>query len=243
MIVIPMAGMSQRFIDAGYGIKYKLLLNGRSVFSHSINSFSHYFNRENMLFIARDTANMKEFIDDECNKLGLQNYDVVLLDKETGGQADTVYQGLKKMSASTDEPLTIFNIDTFRKNFRHPDFVTEDIDGYLETFVGTGKNWSNIVPSSESTQTVEYTAEKKEVSEYCCTGLYYWKKAQDFISIFESYQELDEKELDGGELYIAPMYNYLIQKGGDVRYCVISKSEVTFCGVPAEYEQLKNTSF
>ena len=48
-------------------------------------------------------------------------------------------------------------------------------------------------------------------------------------------------ELQGSERYIAPLYNGLIQDGLDVRYHVIDASEVMFCGIPAEYEQLKST--
>ncbi|EGD6058824.1 capsular biosynthesis protein, partial [Escherichia coli] len=39
-IVIPMAGQSSRFYKAGYDVpKYKLKINNKSVFFHSLRSF------------------------------------------------------------------------------------------------------------------------------------------------------------------------------------------------------------
>ena len=46
IVVIPMAGNSQRFKDAGYvEPKFKLTLADRSVFSHVIRSFENYFSK------------------------------------------------------------------------------------------------------------------------------------------------------------------------------------------------------
>ena len=44
------------------------------------------------------------------------------------------------------------------------EFKVDEIDGYLETFIGSGPNWSNVIPRDESNQTVIETAEKKEIS-------------------------------------------------------------------------------
>ena len=44
VIVIPMAGESRRFSEAGYiSPKYELPLAGKSVFRHAVGSFEHYF--------------------------------------------------------------------------------------------------------------------------------------------------------------------------------------------------------
>ena len=41
-----------------------------------------------------------------------------------------------------------------------------------------------------------------------------------------------------GELYVAPLYNYLISQGRDIRYNIINNESVIPCGTPAEYEKL-----
>ena len=38
---------------------------------------------------------------------------------------------------------------------------------------------------------------------------------------------------------MAPLYNHLIAEGAQIFYHEISSSEVTFCGIPEEYEALK----
>ena len=142
------------------------------------------------------------------------------------------------MTRKTDDHILVFNIDTFRPNFCWPnDFNIKEISGYLETFIGEGANWSNVLPI-EGTNRVKLTAEKKQISKYCCTGVYYWRSVSLYKRVFDLYKEKDVSVLDGGEYYIAPMFNYIINEGGDVRFSVIEKKEVIFCGVPEEYESL-----
>lgn len=242
MIIFPMAGLSSRFTKAGYTKpKYMLEAHGLSLFCHSVLSFKSHFNKEPFLFICLDILNTPDFIRAECERMGLKDYSIVVLDNPTRGQAETVFEGLEDACVHHDTPITIFNIDTFRPGFTFPDeFNIHEIDGYLETFVGTGKNWSNVLPKVEGGDQVSLTAEKKEISPFCCTGLYYWRKAGDFIRVFEGLRNTPLSDLDAGEFYIAPMYNQLIAEGSDVRFTVIDRDEVIFCGVPDEYEEFKS---
>ncbi|UYM18515.1 glycosyltransferase family 2 protein [Endozoicomonas euniceicola] len=237
MIVMPMAGLSSRFTKAGYDKpKYMLEAKGKTLFQHATESFSNYFSTEEFLFIALPVKETEQFIRDECEKLGIKNYQIVTLDHPTRGQAETVYLGLKKAQVKMDESLIIFNIDTFRPGFTMPVFSNQSsVDGYLETFIGAGKNWSNVVPVESGSDKVKLTAEKQELSEYCCTGLYAWSKALDFCQIFEEMSSASPETLDGGEYYIAPMYNHLIRNGGDVRFTITEEENVIFCGIPEEY--------
>jgi NDP-sugar pyrophosphorylase family protein len=242
MIVIPMAGLSSRFKKAGYvKPKYMLEANGRTLFWHSLVSFRRYFNTEKFLFISLNVEGIKDFIVKECENLGIDNYDVEILNKPTGGQAETVYLGICNQPPT--DGITIFNIDTFRPGFIYPkEFELKGIDGYLETFIGAGENWSNVVPLESGSNRVALTGEKQQLSEYCCTGLYYWKNTELFCRVFEEYRKIELSELQGKELYIAPMYNLVIKEGGDVRFSVIPKNEVIFCGVPEEYKDFINNT-
>ena len=239
-----MAGLSSRFKVAGYKVpKYMLRAHGKSLFQYSVESFKKYYSTEKFLFIALNTFDTRKFIESECKALGIKSYQVVVLDEATKGQAETVYLGVKTAGIAIYEPLLIFNIDTFRPGFCWPkEFDINVVDGYLETFIGSGKNWSNVLPDDQLQQTVKLTAEKQEISKYCCTGLYYWRFCNDFCRIFEIYQKTDVSRLDAGEYYIAPMYNMLISEGKDVRYSVVGSENVTFCGIPSEYEEFKAKS-
>jgi len=243
MIVIPMAGQSSRFFKAGYDKpKYQLLIEGKPLFDYCVNSFKNYFSDEAFLFVVSD-ENAYIFVSERCDILGVENYKVVVLQSESRGQAETVYLGLNNhlLNLSKDEPLFIFNIDTIRPNFIKP-VVTSKCDGYLEVFRGEGDGWS-FVELTENTDKVCRTTEKVRISDLCSTGLYYFKKVGDFIKLFERVSLCNPGELQGGEFYIAPMYNLLIQSGNDIRCDVIDSKEVIFCGVPSEYESiLQNTS-
>lgn len=236
-IVIPMAGKSSRFYNAGYTIpKYKLKIDGKSVFYHSLKGF-HKFNKSYFLLIGVEGTLDINFVEAELASLGIDSYDVVLLDKMTNGQAETVFNGLQKVNKKIKDDILIFNIDTFRKEIALPDFIDlNKCSGYLETFIGSGNNWSNVLPSTDESHVVSLTAEKQSISEYCCTGLYYFSHVDYF---YESYLDWIKNNMGDNEVYIAPLYNYLINNNHRVCFTVIDEKEVVFCGVPSEYESIQ----
>lgn len=239
-IVFPMAGLSSRFIKAGFEKpKYMLDVDNNTVFHHAINSFKRYFNEHEFLFIFRDIQDTACFINEECQKLGLENYKAVCLDNLTDGQAETVFIGLKKANVSESESILIFNIDTFRPNFELPQQLNlTSIDGYLEVFEAEGDHWSFVLPESSSSNKVLKTTEKDRISPLCSSGLYYFREAKDYFVTFEEIVRTDDRTKN--EFYIAPMYNYLIKKNKDIRYNKILLDEVVFCGTPDEYETVQS---
>ncbi len=233
-IIFSMAGLSQRFINAGFVLpKYMLYVGNKSLFNISVSSFSNYFNTCKFVFIARHLYDTQLFIEAECNLMGIADFEIVILEKPTRGQAETVELGLALSSVNQDEPITIFNIDTFRNNFRFPDSMAE-WDGYLEVFYGEGNNWSYAKTESETSTRVTKTAEKKPISNYCSTGLYYFRTAQMFLDAFATAKS---EAIQNGlkEWYVAPIYNTLICKQKNIHIALIDRTEVNFCGVPDEY--------
>ena len=241
MIVIPMAGQSRRFMDAGYRMpKYQLPLWGQPVFDHAVRSFVRYFAHEPFLFVIRPDHDAETFVRNRIAALAIGNAEIVALDSPTRGQADTVSLALHRSAAPPEEPLTIFNIDSFRPGF----FLSEDdraADGFLEVFRGDGEGWSFVDPVPGDEEADEGHArrvlEKVRVSELCSTGLYYFASRALFDRAFA--REVDSPSQVLPELYVAPLYNHLIADGLEVRYRVIPPGAVTFCGVPAEYEALR----
>lgn len=239
MIIIPMAGRSSRFFDAGFTVhKYRLYAHGKSLFDHSILSFERYFDSELFLFVTLKEHCARNFIEDSLSALGVRESLIVELEEMTLGQADTVKKGIERAGVNRNEPITIFNIDTFRPGFSFPSFLDAAVDGYLETFIGEGKNWSNIVPGEDGVS-VALTGEKQELSEFCCTGLYHFASAELFMNAYEA-GHADSLRTELAEVYVAPLYNYLIDVGKSIRYSVVDRSEVIFCGTPDEYSEFLN---
>lgn len=243
MIIFPMVGRSRRFLDAGYKVpKHQLKLFSTSVFTLAVGGFVRSAASEGMMIICLEEDSLGSFITDELNKLGITNPSIVELPEMTLGQADTVFQAIEAASIPEDEALTIFNIDTFRPGFEHPQsFSHLDTDGYLECFIGEGANWSNVVLESGSNDKVIRTSEKQQESEFCCTGLYHFSTARSFRSAFTEEREriANETKPTVSEIFVAPLYNHLLKKGADIRMSLVAQSDVIFCGVPQEYESLK----
>lgn len=224
-----MAGRSQRFLDAGYDRpKYRLDLHGRSVFAHAVGSFAADFATRPFLFITAPGA--APFVLSEAEHLGIASCEVVELAHPTAGQAETVEQGI----GGHDGPLTIFNIDTFRPGFAFPDGLFETADGWLEVFKGSGPNWSYVEPTPGPEPWAARTAEKIEISDLCCTGLYHFARAGDFRAALAAERAAPQ----AAELYVAPLYNHLIARGARIAWRLVDRAEVVFCGTPAEYEAL-----
>jgi hypothetical protein len=249
MIVLPMAGLSSRFFKAGYTVpKYMLDLHGASVFAHALGGFAGLFGTQRFVIVCRDVYGTPDFVREQCAALGLPeaDLDLVVLDAKTGGQAETVALGLRgaghDAGPGAGAPLTIFNIDTFRPGFRHPDaFDVGAVDGYLEVFQGVGDHWSFARPAAGAAEPcrVAEVTEKVRISDLCSDGLYHFRDAKMFLDLYAGIEAKDPATLQGGERYVAPLYNEAIAAGADIRYALIGPDQVRFCGTPDEYDALR----
>lgn len=237
MIVIPMAGASRRFAEAGYREpKFMLRARGRSLFAWSVASFARYFETEVFVFVCRADRAVERFLSDEVKALGIRSAEIVPLRGPTRGQAETVMRGIEGVSAS-DSGVIIFNIDSIRPRFQLPS-VARVSEGYLEVFRGSGANWSYVLPDPANPGFASRTAEKEQISDLCSTGLYYFASAGVFRRAYEAAESGDF----GSELFVAPLYNQLIVGGGRVSYSVIEQNDVVFSGVPDEYVDFRDNS-
>ena len=235
MIVIPMAGESRRFREAGYDRpKYMLELDGRTLFDWSALSFASAFDSQPFLFIARDVQGTRDFIETRLRGLGVARFQIAILDAPTAGQAETVERGLDAAGVSDDEPLDIFNIDTFRPGM---DLTPPPraADGWLEVFRTPGDNWSFIRPSNSDPYLVAECVEKRRISDLCCTGLYAFART----ALFREALAAERHKPSSHELFVAPMYNHLIAAGHRIGWREVPADDVILSGVPAEYEALK----
>jgi hypothetical protein len=239
MIVIPMAGQSRRFREAGYARpKYELPLQGDSLFSWCVRSFERYFGSERFVFVSRAGLGAKAFVAAECERLGVTDHLIVELDVPTRGQAETVLLGLRETGCGRNEAMLVFNIDTIRPGYVFPTTAMGS-DGYLEVVRAAGEHWSFVRPAASFERRVAQTTEKRRVSELCCTGLYYFARTADFMDACDSALREAEAYMDRwGELYVAPLYNTLIDAGRRIVYDEAPASRVHFAGTPAEYGAL-----
>ena len=238
--IFPMAGLSSRFADAGYAVpKYQLELHGATVFEYAVVGFNRYFTDHNFIFAYREGDEVTEFITEKCLAMGIPeaNLKLVHLTDVTSGQAETVRLAIKGAEISANEAIMIFNIDTFQADFVLPEFcINEEIDGYLEVFKAEGEHWSFVEPGAGNS--VLRVTEKDRISEYCSSGLYYFRHSHEFCRAFDKTLEKKTQDLQGGERYVAPLYNDLVSRGLDIRFHLISANDLTFCGTPSEFKNV-----
>ncbi len=240
--IFPMGGLSSRFTKAGFTVpKFRLDVHGHSVFEHSVIGFHRYFADHNFIFAFRDGNKVADFVTKKCLGMGIpaKNFKLVSLKAVTSGQAETVRIAIDAANIAEADPIVIFNIDTFQSDFILPEFLGDnDVDGYLEVFKAKGDHWSFIEP--QGADKVLRVTEKIRISEYCSSGLYHFRKAGDFNVAFDQTLQKFVGELQGGERYVAPLYNDLIADSADIRYQLVSLDQLTFCGTPDEYAQVIN---
>ena len=224
-IVITMAGLGLRFREAGYTVpKYQIEVRDKTLFEWSMSSLENFFG-EPFIFIVRKADNATDFIQKSCAKLGIDGK-IIELEKLTRGQAETAMFAEKFWLE--DEPLLIYNIDTYVKPGQ---LKTEVIrgEGFIPCFEAAGTHWS-FVKLDDSGKAIE-VREKQRISNHCSIGAYYFKSAKLYADLYKNFYVNDSGRV---EQYIAPIYNLLIKRGAAVYIQDIPSEFVHVLGTPAE---------
>lgn len=237
-VVITMAGRGSRFIKQGYTQpKHEIMAGDHSLFSWAIGSLQNFFD-ETFLFIVRKGCYSPEYLIEEIVRLGIRSYDIIELEEVTKGQADTVIQAAELVDE--EEDILIYNIDTTIK----PEYlVKEDIvqsDGSVPLFEAEGTHWS-FAKLDEAQKRITEMAEKRPISSWGSVGLYYFRRWQDFSAAFEVMA--DQLLTEYGEIYIAPLYNHLIEQGKTICPVFLPQNSYAALGTPEELETFINQNF
>lgn len=232
-VVITMGGLGSRFKKAGYSIpKYEIEVNGKTLFDWSILSLKSFW-KETFFFVVRKEDNAKDFILEHCALMGIKPI-IREIDYLTKGQAATAM--LLKDIWNPAEAIFIYNIDTYvEPGYMNPEKICGD--GFIPCFNALGDHWS--FARLDANGKVVEVREKKRISEHCSIGAYYFSKASLYETIYRSFYNAKNNNLEKGEEYIAPMYNYMIERGYDIRIQDIPSDKVHVLGTPQELEQFK----
>lgn len=234
-IVITMAGIGMRFKKAGYPMpKYQIIAHGKTLFEWSMESLAAFRRKEDTyLFILRKEDGASDFIREKCLKMGISGVRIIELEEMTDGQATTAMLGAPYWEK--ESPLLVYNIDTYVEagEMRPEQFCG---DGFIPCFCGEGDHWS-FVRLDEDDKAVE-VREKIRISNNCTLGAYYFKTCRLYEDLYNEYYS-ESSNMEKGEKYIAPLYNYLIEKGKEVRISVVDAEKVHVLGTPEELDYFK----
>ncbi len=241
-IVITMGGLGSRFKKAGYTVpKYMIEAKGKSLFEWSLISLEGYRDRaDRYVFLALkdDTCDVRAYIEDKCAVLGIHDHKIIILDELTDGQATTAMLAGKYWDP--EHALLIYNIDTYVEPGEMNSGELKG-DGFIPCFKAEGDHWS-FVRLDDDGKVVEIK-EKKRISDHCTLGAYYFKTCALYEELYDEYYVKGKaSELVNGEKYVAPLYDFLLTKGGEIYISDIDPAKVHVLGTPEELDAfLKET--
>ena len=232
-IIITMGGLGSRFRKAGYTVpKYMIEAKGKTLFEWSLDSLLDYNKAGGKyVFLVRAEDNAADFIKKKCQKYGLPSIEIVELDRLTDGQATTALLGVERVP--DDEPIMIYNIDTYVEPY---EMKLSDIsgEGHIPCFHADGNHWS-FVRTDEHGVVVEIR-EKQRISDNCTLGAYYFSSAALYKQLYREYY-IEQSNETKGEKYVAPIYNYMLDKGLNVTMSIVDAKKVHVLGTPEELEE------
>jgi NDP-sugar pyrophosphorylase family protein len=213
-IVMPMAGRGSRFAQVGIATPKPLIpVRGKPMYAWATDGLP--LDRAKRLIFICLGEHLVDLALAEDIKARYAKYDpaVIALDEVTQGQACTVLTARKLID--NDEPLLIFNADTYCPTTLAAtlDRLGPGVDGVLDVFQAAGDKWS-FARADEQGRVLE-TAEKRRISPWATTGLYYFRRGSDFVR--HATAMIADNERSNREFYVAPVYNRLIAAGADIR--------------------------
>lgn len=232
-IIITMAGLGSRFRKAGYEMpKYMIKARGKTLFEWSMDSLLGYHGHvSKYVFVVRREDGAADFIREQSRRYGIQQVEVVEIDHMTDGQATTCMLAIP--FCNPEESVLIYNIDTYVEPY---EMKYEDLagDGHIPCFHGKGDHWSFARLDTEGR--VAEVREKVRISDNCTLGAYYFSSAELYQRMYEEYYA-DDSRMEKNEKYIAPLYNYMIEKGLSVTISLVDERKVHVLGTPEELQE------
>ena len=236
-VVITMGGLGSRFRKAGYNVpKYMIEAKQKTLFEWSMISLEGYSTDINQYIFIAMKDDVECFINEQCAKLNLSTYHIILLDHLTDGQATTA--SLAEKYWNPNNALLIYNIDTYVEPGEMNSAELRG-DGFIPCVQAEGDHWSFV--RLDQTGKVVEIKEKKRISNYCTLGAYYFKSCKLYKNLYNEYYS-KKQDLVNGEKYVAPLYDYLLSKGGCVYISDVSPKKVHVLGTPEELQAFLDTS-
>jgi hypothetical protein len=200
-IIVPAAGLSSRFPNMRP--KYTLTdYSGKIMLETAIRPFIGKYNITiGILKEHNEKYNIVDLLKHELK----ESISIVVLDQQTTGPADTVYQIIKKAKINLNKEILIKDCDSF--------FDHEYAKG---NYICTSKfSDNNLIrtPAAKSYITtnehgiVQNIVEKKVISDKFCVGGYKFESAELYCNAFEQLSKSNE------EIYVSNIIQYCLFNG------------------------------
>lgn len=210
LLIIPMAGRGSRYANVGYTTPKPLIeLNGKPMLYHAFQSVKDV-PYEKVIFIALKEHELTYGVSKIIKEQIVSEFELILLDNVTEGQLCTVLTAAHFFKFN--QPLLIAASDSYIESDIAQEVNTIPADGLISVINLPGEQWS-FAKTDDQGKVIE-VAEKKRISDYASTGIYYFKDAKRFEQ--HAQQLIQQKETTKGEYYIMPLYNKYIIEGAQI---------------------------
>lgn len=231
-IVVPMAGRGQRFADVGYSVPKPLIpIHGHPMIEVVIANLRPTGPHRFIFLILRE-HDERYGLSEKLRQWAPTSH-IVFVDEVTQGAACTVL--LARDLIDNADPLMIANCDQY-VDIGIDTYLAAmgSADGLIMTMWADDAKWSfvRLDPRGRVTEVVE----KVVISNEATVGIYNFRRGSDFCA--GAATMIDEDMRVNGEFYVAPVYNYLIRHGADIRVHSIGRlgAGMHGIGVPADLE-------
>jgi dTDP-glucose pyrophosphorylase len=232
-IILPALGESNRFRSEGYFLHKMFLPLNIGWKTLLIDEIVSTFIKSELQIVIGANSIVSKILEDWAYLRGHgRQIKILTIDEKTEGQAHTVQHMLSKLRYAQTTPLVIHNIDTILRY----EFPTEKTKNLLHTVKLPGDHWSFVLPDQQTSKVIRVT-EKERISDYCCNGLYCFESKEvfeySFVKAYTNFNPSIHKEM-----FIAPMYNVMIDAGIEVNYRNYESNHVVSVGTPDEYQSM-----
>ena len=245
-VVIPMSGLGERFIKAGYRLPKPLIeVDGKPMIEHVVSMFSpddkftFVCNQEHL---SQSDFNLREVL----NRVA-PSAEIVSIDTHRKGPVYAVAQCLDRIE---DTEATIVNYCDFYSYWNYPDFLAKTHDRRAAGAVAAYRNFhphmlgtDNYAFIKEKNLWLEAIQEKKpftdnRMAEFASNGTYYFSRGQYVKHYF---QELMKQDIQvNGEYYVSMIYNLMV--ADELRVLVYEVDYMLQWGTPRDLEEYQHWS-
>jgi NDP-sugar pyrophosphorylase family protein len=231
-IIVPLGGKASRFQERGFTFPKPLIeIGNRSMIEVVLENLAPPTPNQ-FTFICRKEHLSQFYLGD---MLGLLAPDcrIIPLEQDTAGALCSVLLAVDHLNP--DDELLIANGDQFISTGLAPFYEAcrqPAIDGCVLTFAATHPRWSFV--KTDAAGRVTAVAEKRPISKQATAGLYYFRRAQDFISSAE--KTLVKGLTTAGQFFVAPVYNQIILDGKKIATHHLPEGAMHSLGTPEDLE-------
>jgi len=238
-VIIPMGGRATRFQERGYTFPKPLIeIGNQSMIELVIRNLAPPADSQ-FTFICRKEY-LSEFYLGDMLRLLVPDCRILPLERETAGALCSVLLAIDEIDPEGE--LLVANGDQFFSTSLDPFYEAcrkPDVDGCILTFTATHPRWS--FARTDASGRVISVAEKRPISKQATAGLYYFRRAADFLAASE--KMIVKGLTTAGQFFVCPVYNELILAGKRITTHHLPDGSMNSLGTPEDLENfLQNHS-